>query len=146
MLDMTNCVMFCDAAGAVLQTPVVQISWINLCSHTFAFWENVHLPSPLLLALWAGSVIESTCLFVCLRVCLCVWCPVPMRFFQGPYWPPDHIISDLASCWSIRRINQVAADWQDQPGTSQLAGSTRYQPIGMINQLAARKAFRPPHE
>ena len=37
----------------------------------------------------------------------------------------------------MSRINQLAAIWQDPPGSSQLAGSTRRQMIGRINQIAA---------
>ena len=35
-------------------------------------------------------------------------------------------------------ISQAAALWQDQPGSSPLAGSTWQQTIGRINQIADR--------
>ena len=47
--------------------------------------------------------------------------------FQAPHWPLDY-----------GRINQAAARWQDQPGRSPLAGSTRQQTVGRVNQVADR--------
>ena len=36
------------------------------------------------------------------------------------------------------KITQAAARWQDQPESSPLAGSTRQQTVGRINQVADR--------
>ena len=51
---------------------------------------------------------------------------------------PFHAIFFEASYWSLDfgRINQASAHWQDQPGSGPLAGSTRQQTVGRINQVA----------
>ena len=53
--------------------------------------------------------------------------PFHVNFFEASHWPSD-----------CGRINQAAACWQDQPGNRPLAGSTRQQPVGRINQVADR--------
>ena len=47
--------------------------------------------------------------------------------FVVPLWPSD-----------CGRTNQAESHWQDQPGSSPLAGSTRQQTVGRINQIADR--------
>ena len=44
---------------------------------------------------------------------------------EASHWPSD-----------CGRINQAAAHWQDQAGSSLLVGSTRQQTVGRINQVA----------
>ena len=47
-------------------------------------------------ALWAGSVIESQCLYVCMS-------PPSDIYFEASHWPWDHMISFQASHWpSVR--------------------------------------------
>ena len=53
--------------------------------------------------------------------------PFYATFFEASHWP--------SYCG---RNNQAAARWQDQPGSSPLAGSTRQQTVGRVNQVADR--------
>ena len=52
-------------------------------------------------------------------------CPLQcIIFFEASHWPSD-----------CGRINQEAARWQDETGSSLLAGSTRYQIVEMEMEM-----------
>jgi hypothetical protein len=50
--------------------------------------------------------------------------------------PGSSLLAGSTRQQPVGRINQAAVCWQDQPGSSPLAGSTRQQTIGRINQVA----------
>ena len=58
-----------------------------------------------------------------------------MQFFFSPLIGPPYLAGSTRQ-QPVGRINQAAARCQDQPGSSLLAGSTRQQTGGRINQVA----------
>ena len=65
--------------------------WLTILTDS-CYWQFIQIVLAKIFtdsALWAGSVIEFRCLFVCLCVCVFVWCPFPMRFFSRPLISPQ---------------------------------------------------------
>ena len=112
---------------------------ISFCSYITIQAKPNNSPHPNKNSSWVDM---SACLPV---VCLSVWCPLPVKFILRPPIGPEITwsVSGLSLVNPIGRINQVTADWQDQPGSSRLAGSTRLQPIGRIKQIAVDWQYQP---
>ena len=61
-----------------------------------------------------------------------------MQFFSRPLIGP-RIVAGSTRQQTVGRINQVSDRWQDQSGSRPLSGSTRQQTVGRINQAADRR-------
>ena len=72
---------------------------------------------------WPSGPGQSSSCDVHLCIYIYIYVPPNVIYFEASHWPPQ--LAGSTREQPIGMINQVAADWQDQPGSSPLAGSTR---------------------